>query len=65
MAREKKLPGPRVFLIGVGLVLGAGVGILAGVLVGGWASDFGIIAGAGIGLMIGAVLSIQQAGKAQ
>ena len=65
MAQMQRPRGPRVFFVGIGLVLGASLGILAGALVGGWASDFGIFVGAGLGLMIGAVLSVRQAGEAQ
>ena len=57
MARTQRPRGPRVFIPGIGLALGAGLGVLAGVLLGGWASDFGIFVGAGVGLLIGAVLS--------
>lgn len=64
MARTRSPDGLSDFFAGIGLALGAGGGILAGVIVGsGWASVLGMILGAGLGLVIGAALSAQQGGR--
>lgn len=64
MARARSPRGRSDSFPGIGLALGAGVGILAGVIVGGgFASVLGIVLGAGVGLVIGAAVSVQHGGR--
>jgi hypothetical protein len=57
--------GRRVQFAGIGLTLGAGVGILVGALVGRAAVAAGIVVGAGVGLVIGAAIDSQRGDQAQ
>ena len=57
--------GPRPLFVGIGLSLGAGVGVLVGALFGGWGVAAGIIVGAGVGLVIGAAMDAQRSDQVQ
>jgi hypothetical protein len=65
MADTDRRRGQRVQFAGIGLTLGAGVGILVGALVGGGAVAVGIVVGAGVGLVVGAAIEAQRGDQAQ
>lgn len=64
MARARTPGGLSDFYPGTGVVVGAAVGVLASVIVGGgWVSVLGIVIGAGVGLVVGSALSVRQGGR--
>jgi ElaB/YqjD/DUF883 family membrane-anchored ribosome-binding protein len=46
--------------IGVGIAIGAGIGLTIGALTGGWAIPIGMAVGSGIGIAIGAALDTRR-----
>lgn len=57
--------GPSMQYSGAGLALGAGIGVVVGVLISGWAIAAGTVVGAGVGLMIGAAIDAQHGDATQ
>ncbi len=60
MNRTDRTSGRQVQYAGIGLISGAGVGVVIGALIGGWAIALGICIGAGIGIVVGAAIDAQR-----
>lgn len=56
MVRNEKTPAGASSYTAVGVVFGAGVGLVAGVLIGGGAIALGMAVGGGVGVVIGAAM---------
>lgn len=51
--------------VGIGIASGAGVGVLVGALIGGWAIALGTCVGAGLGVVVGAAIDAQHTDPTQ